>query len=200
MDISATSPVCLMFRGVLTTLVYLMLPLIMSVVAVRLVGWKFLPSLQNTVHRRIVLLAYGCAVFGTCVGLLTGWSKEPVAGAAVPALLTFLAGLIAYFFSRDAWREYLPGMPIVIVTMGFSISFGVFYAASLQTMRQSVDIDIALHKYEVEKQYIDSKAEFLKKAIENKRFDNELYRTLFGTSSSADFRFSNKSCQFLGGV
>lgn len=55
-----------------------------------------------------------------------GASKGPIASAAIPAFVTLLAGLIAYFFSRETLRSYLPGLPTIVGALGFSIAFGIF--------------------------------------------------------------------------
>ncbi len=127
MSISGASYTCLAIRGLFGTGAFLFIPLFLSIFFVYAVS-RFIRSKTTltTASKRIEFLAYACSVFGTCIGLIMGASKGPIASAAIPAFVTLLAGLIAYFFSRETLRSYLPGLPTIVGALGFSIAFGIF--------------------------------------------------------------------------
>jgi sugar phosphate permease len=192
--LDSTGPLCIALKGGVSSIAFLLLPLL----TVLLLTWLFsllFPAHESAkIRDRIVFLAYGCAVFGTSFGLLIGLNKHQFASAGIAALIGGLTGAVTAYFNKNALKTYLPNLPIVIAAIGFSLAFGFLYGSSARSSVDLIEADIALHKYESEKQYIDTKIAFLKKTVETGTFDQKLYETIFGKSTSADFRLVSKKC------
>lgn len=62
-------------------------------------------------HRGSYASVYAFGALGGFLGYAIASSREPVAGIVLPALLTFITGLLGYLFSRDnlkTWRAVVP--------------------------------------------------------------------------------------------
>jgi len=75
----------------------------------------------------------GFAALGGLIGLSAGLSLTPVVGAIIPAILTFMAGLTAYFFKTDA--ELRPAIGSFLISFAIVLMSGLYVGAYLRTDR-----------------------------------------------------------------
>ena len=116
----------------------------------------------------------GFCFLGMTIGLFIGLSKTPVVGLVIPALLTFIAGLISYFFltQRDSisvQNRIFSGLSLA--TLCISLVIGMHYGVLRRTQDQYfqdfenlktkefehlLKIDIEMFKNHPEKYHNDS--------------------------------------------
>jgi hypothetical protein len=77
-----------------------------------------------TVQGQAALIAAFGAVGGV-LGFAGGNSREPVVGTLLSALLTFLAGLLTYLFSREELSQWRPVIPYCIIVLLLNALFGL---------------------------------------------------------------------------
>jgi hypothetical protein len=71
---------------------------------------------EKTRGRFAFIVAFGS--LGTVLGFLAGNSREPLVGSVITTLLTFITGLLAYVFGKEAnspWQPFIPFALIVLV-------------------------------------------------------------------------------------
>ncbi len=76
------------------------------------------------------IIAFG--TLGGLIGLFTGASKTPVVGSLLPALLTFMAGILTYLFTRDSLSELRPIIPYCIISLIAAGIFGGFFGSEIR--------------------------------------------------------------------
>jgi hypothetical protein len=62
---------------------------------------------------------------GTVIGLIAGESQEALVGALLSGILTVIAALMSYAFSKDALAEWRSFMPLAIVLLCVSALVGL---------------------------------------------------------------------------
>jgi hypothetical protein len=62
---------------------------------------------------------------GTVIGLIAGESQEALVGAMLSGLLTVIAALMSYAFSKDALADWRSFMPLAIVLLCVSALIGL---------------------------------------------------------------------------
>jgi len=70
------------------------------------------------------LLILAFSFLGGVVGIFVGMSKTPVMGTVLPAVLTFITGLLAYLFGKENLAEWRPVIPNCIIAMMATVLFG----------------------------------------------------------------------------
>lgn len=95
---------------------------------------------EEKVQRRFTkeekTFASAFASLGALVGLFLGASRVGVVGAILPALITFVAGYLAYLFTHDSKIVNRHIVPACILTLIFSASTGAFYGSSIRGLKE----------------------------------------------------------------
>jgi hypothetical protein len=65
-------------------------------------------------------------------GIFVGASQTPVIGTVLPAVLTFITGLLAYLFSKENLVDWRPVIPNCIVALLLTVLFGAFMGSQIR--------------------------------------------------------------------
>lgn len=76
------------------------------------------------------LLAF--CLLGLVVGLFTGNSKSPVVASLLPALVTFISGLVAYLAAKDTLQVWRKQIPLLLVGFLATTALSTFYGSFLR--------------------------------------------------------------------
>ncbi|KQQ35544.1 hypothetical protein ASG19_17815 [Rhizobium sp. Leaf306] len=69
--------------------------------------------------------------------MFTGGSKEPVVAAMLPATITLISGLTAYFFEKKTGQRDdldVSLLPALVCALVIFASFGAYYASNLRSL------------------------------------------------------------------
>lgn len=80
------------------------------------------------------------------LGVFIGASRDPVVGAALPALITFISGLMAYLFSKDEMSQWRPTIPIAILALVAAASAGGFFGGAARNIAEANATDVAYER------------------------------------------------------
>ena len=75
-----------------------------------------------------LMVAFG--VLGCVAGLITGNSREPIAGPLLTGLLGVITALLSYLFSQEALRTYRPYIPFLIIALVVNAVAGLSIGAA----------------------------------------------------------------------
>ena len=78
------------------------------------------------------LLIVSFCLLGGVIGIFVGNSLTPVIGTVLPAVLTFITGLLAYLFGKDNLEEWRPVIPNCIISLLLSVLIGSFMGAQIR--------------------------------------------------------------------
>jgi hypothetical protein len=70
----------------------------------------------------LVLLAF--SMLGIVTGYLTGFSREPVVGAVLPAVLSLFGGLAAFLIGRDKGNQVVVSLAVLAFAFSLVLSTG----------------------------------------------------------------------------
>lgn len=73
---------------------------------------------------------------GAMLGVFIGASREPVVGAALPALITLISGLMVYLFSKEEMTEWRATIPISLIALVLAASGGGFYGGAARNISE----------------------------------------------------------------
>ncbi len=88
-----------------------------------------------------VFFLLGFAYLGGMLGITTGSSETPVLGTLLPALLTFITGLLAYLFNHEKTAEFKPLIPLSLICLMVSSVFSVFVGTTIRSQAIEYDRD-----------------------------------------------------------
>lgn len=102
----------------------------------------YLPALLSRDFRSVpgkeAIIVSFC-VLGAVIGVFVGASKTPVVGTLLPALLTFLTGLLAYLFSKDNLAIWRPIIPLIIVGLVSTALAGAFMGSGIRSDHEAFE-------------------------------------------------------------
>ena len=84
--------------------------------------------------RDLVLLLAAFSMLGLGAGYLTGFSRSPVVGAVLPAVLSLVAGLAVFLMGKDAASRVIVSLSVLIFSV--SLVLGTSWGA---VMRQAAE-------------------------------------------------------------
>jgi hypothetical protein len=103
----------------------LMLPVLIFVVIGSLLIYLAARLLGKTKIKGQVIFIFSFGFLGGVLGYSAGYSRVPVVGTILPALLTFVTALLGYLFSKDQLETYRPLIPYCIVVLLLNSFYGL---------------------------------------------------------------------------
>lgn len=110
--------------------------IIVVVVAVTLLLGRVTHSLS--LSDTPTLLAF--CFLGLVVGLFAGNSKSPVVANLLPALVTFVSGLVAYLAAKETLKAWRKQIPLLLVGFLATTAFSGFYGTLLRGKSEGQEI------------------------------------------------------------
>ena len=78
------------------------------------------------------VLIFAFSLLGGVIGIFVGASQTPVIGTVLPAILTFITGLLAYLFGKETLIEWRPVIPVCIISLLIMSLFGSFMGSQVR--------------------------------------------------------------------
>ena len=75
---------------------------------------------------------FAFSLLGGVIGIFVGASQTPVIGTVLPAVLTFITGLLAYLFGKESMMEWRPVIPVCIISLLITSLFGSFMGSQIR--------------------------------------------------------------------
>lgn len=76
---------------------------------------------------------------GALLGITAGASKTPVIGTFLPALITLIAAVIGYLFTRDGLVRWRPLIPFCVMGMMVASVVNMFVGTSINELSRSYE-------------------------------------------------------------
>ncbi len=111
---------------------------ILIITVILFIPYKLLSDNGEYQHMFFLL---GFSYLGGMLGITTGSSETPVLGTLLPALLTFITGLLAYLFNHKNSAEYKPLIPMSMLCLMVCSVFSVFLGTTIRSQIISSDRD-----------------------------------------------------------
>lgn len=100
------------------------------------IGALLVIMLVQIVYKPIVKgwqpVIFSFSLLGGIIGLFVGASKTPVIGTVLPAILTFVAALLAYLFGKENLRDWRPVLPFCIIAVLLTALYGSLMGTSVR--------------------------------------------------------------------
>lgn len=109
---------------------------ILVITVLLFIPYKILSKSGKSEH---VLFLLGFSYLGGMLGITTGSSETPVLGTLLPALLTFITGLLAYLFNHKDVGEYKPLIPMSLMCLMICSVFSVFLGTTIRSQQIKFD-------------------------------------------------------------
>jgi len=130
------------------------------VAALIIAGLLTLCSGIKRTRRTLFSALCGFAVLGLVVGVMAGQSREPVIGAVLPAILSFLGGAAAFMMTKGPTMRMTVGLTVVAFSL--SILIGANWGADTRTrfelLSSSIDRQKQLVADKLELELFESEA------------------------------------------
>jgi hypothetical protein len=78
----------------------------------------------SRLHASNLFVLYAFALIGVVSGYFTGFSREPVVGAFLPAFLTLIGGFITYMVAKHAETRLHVALCVIALTLNANIGVG----------------------------------------------------------------------------
>lgn len=93
---------------------------------------------------------------GAMLGVFIGASREPVVGAALPALITLISGLMVYLFSKKEMTKWRGTIPIAIAALVMAASAGGFYGGAARNITEQNEANLSYER-EINKNFLSQR-------------------------------------------
>lgn len=125
----------------------------------------------------IYLISISSSFLGTTLGLFIGLSNTPVVGVFVPALLTFISGIITYFYVTKKDEFVYENRIIVSINLILISFFLVVGAAKGSEKRLKIELEMQYRDYiyKIEEKEFDLK---MKVVYEKSKKDTSEFETV----------------------
>jgi peptidoglycan/LPS O-acetylase OafA/YrhL len=101
----------------------------------------------------LFLVTFG--TLGGVLGFATGNSRQPAVGTVLSALLTFLAALLTYLFSKENGKHWQPVIPYCILVLMVNSFFGLFVGSTMRAHTEALERRYAEWQFQYEHVYIE---------------------------------------------
>ena len=130
-----------------------------------------------------LLLAIAFSFLGLTIGIHIGLSESPVIGVIIPALLTFIGGIMIYAFVFSDKHKMQDGyvLLVIMISLSFFLMLGSDYACSVRVDYDAKEQD---YLYAQKKDF-----EIFKSELEKGNLNQE---TPTGKADSTTMKFFNK--------
>jgi hypothetical protein len=99
------------------------------------------------------------SLLGGVAGLITGNSREPIAGPLLTGLLGVITALLAYLFSSEALRTYRPYIPFLMMALMLNSLVGLSVGAGYRKQFEVADREYKEYLLNYERVYLELKKE-----------------------------------------
>lgn len=134
------------------------------------IAWAVIFSIVRGISKQVsrgnifyfLLLAIAFSFLGLTIGIHIGLSESPVIGLIIPALLTFIGGLMIYAFIFADKSKIQDGyvLLVILISLSFFLMLGSDYACSART-----DYDARQQDYQLQqKRYFELFTDSLSKS------------------------------------
>lgn len=82
-------------------------------------------------YKKVFIVIFSMALLGMTAGQLTGQSREPAVGAVIPAVLTFIGGLLIYIITTKN-EKFQSLVSITIISFSLTLLVGTFWGSQLR--------------------------------------------------------------------
>lgn len=79
------------------------------------------PSISSAIEAALLIFSVG--IIGSCIGIISGLSRSPIAGTVLPAILTLIGGFAVYVFGSEKSESRITPAAVVVFVMSCFIAF-----------------------------------------------------------------------------
>lgn len=133
-----------------------------------------------------LLVAFG--FLGGIIGASIGASLTPVVGTVLPAIITFIAGILAYLFGKDSLEMWRPVIPYCVTALSVSALVSSFYGGTVRRDYQEYERNHERWRLHYEKVQLEvARAQYLRFLAQG-RLDDQILDPLRQDSSQKQNR------------
>lgn len=77
---------------------------------------------SETDMRDVFWALYAFSLFGIVIGILTGYSRQPVVGALIPAISSLVGGITIYLIGKDTHNRMI--VSLCVIALSFNLLIG----------------------------------------------------------------------------
>jgi 4-hydroxybenzoate polyprenyltransferase len=144
-----------------------MLPVLTFVFAGSVFVYLAARFLGKTKIKGQVVFIFSFGFLGGVLGYSAGYSRVPVVGTILPALLTFVTALLGYLFSKDQLETYRPLIPYCIVVLLLNSFYGLSVGSIMRGKFDDFERDYQKRLLYYERVELESKKALCLKQIQD---------------------------------